>query len=108
MVNSKIALPRLTFYRDPSIISFDVSVVGFIMNVKSKMEIGFLTIPIDRNHWIAIRKVDSTFYNFDSKFSKPEAIGNEDDVKGFFRTKLQSGSSEQFIVTTATDANVGD
>ena len=88
--------------RDPSIIAFDESLVGFILNVKSKMEVAFFTLPIDCNHWIAVTRVNGLFYNLDSKLKHPEAIGSDDDVRTFFREKLSAGGSELFVIKSVT------
>lgn len=61
--------------KDPRTIQMDdAKVVGFILNVPSEYKIGFLSLPLQRRHWISIRYVRSAYYSFDSKLD-PVQIG---------------------------------
>lgn len=60
--------------RDPSCLHLK-SIFGFILNVPSEYKIGFITLPLRRKHWIAIREINSIYYNLDSKLETPEIIG---------------------------------
>lgn len=51
------------------------NIQGFILNVPSEYKFGFVSLPIKRRHWIAIKKIDGAFYNLDSKIEYPELIG---------------------------------
>lgn len=68
--------------RDPTCIDLS-KIVGFILNVPSEMKFGFLQFPLSRKHWIAVREVEGTFYNLDSKLEAPSPIGK---VGGLSRT----------------------
>lgn len=79
---------------------------------------GFVVLPLKRRHWIAIRKINDSYWNLDSKLDAPEYIGNvrffymfsicpfsnnffnsqEDSLKSYFKTQLQSNDKELFIV----------
>lgn len=62
--------------KDPSsTITFDDTVIGFIMNVPTEYKLGIVTLPLQRRHWISIRKVGDEYYSFDSKLKDPVVIG---------------------------------
>uniref|UniRef100_A0A670J395 ubiquitinyl hydrolase 1 n=1 Tax=Podarcis muralis TaxID=64176 RepID=A0A670J395_PODMU len=56
-------------------------VLGFIINVPSNVCLGFLSLPVRRRHWIAVRQLDGTYYNLDSKLKGPAPIGGESDLR---------------------------
>lgn len=35
----------------------------------------FLPLRLNRKHWIAVKEIEGTFYNLDSKLENPVAIG---------------------------------
>lgn len=45
------------------------------MNIPNDYHIGYIRLPLQRRHWIAIRKVGNCYYNLDSKLKEPLAIG---------------------------------
>lgn len=51
-------------------------VFGFILNVPSEYKIGFVSLPLRRRHWIALRKINDQFWNLDSKLSQPRSVGD--------------------------------
>lgn len=55
--------------------------VGFIVNVPSNVCLGFLSLPVRRRHWIAVRQLDGIYYNLDSKLKAPAPIGGEADLR---------------------------
>jgi josephin len=81
---------------DKSII--DNRSLGFILNVPSDYKIGFVTLPLRRRHWIAIKQIDSKYWNLDSKLDQPLCIGDEADLLCYLRSQLQSNDKELFIV----------
>lgn len=60
------------FIRDPSNIDFS-KIAGLILNIPSEMK--FLPLRLNRKHWIAVKEINGTFYNLDSKLDSPHAIG---------------------------------
>ncbi|XP_067878340.1 josephin-2 isoform X2 [Heterodontus francisci] len=54
-------------------------VLGFILNVPSNVTLGFVSLPIRRKHWVAVRQVDGVYYNLDSKLKSPVRIGSEEE-----------------------------
>lgn len=65
--------------KDPTSIDFEVAdkvIVGFILNVPSEYKFGFVSLPLQRRHWISLRKVNDIYYSFDSKFKGPVQIGS--------------------------------
>ncbi|KAH0626670.1 hypothetical protein JD844_001766 [Phrynosoma platyrhinos] len=49
-------------------------VLGFIINVPSNVCLGFLSLPVRRRHWIAVRQLDGIYYNLDSKVFLQEVL----------------------------------
>lgn len=93
--------------KDPSVLEITEDILGFIMNVPSDYKIGFVSLPLQRRHWISVRKVGRTFYSFDSKLKEPLKIGDADeDLVGHLRGQLDGKDKELFIVRRInTDTN---
>lgn len=83
--------------KDPSVINIS-KILGFILNIPSDYRIGFVTLPLKRRHWIAIRCLNGKFWNLDSKLDLPLCLGDEMDLLGYLRSQLQSNDKELFIV----------
>lgn len=92
--------------RDPSCIDLN-AIVGFILNVPSDYKFGFITLPLRKRHWIAVRQIDGKFYNLDSKLHTPECIGNEQQLFAFLQQQLQSNDRELFVIVESS-ANEND
>lgn len=56
-------------------------ILGFILNVPSHVTLGFLALPLRRQHWLAVRRFGATYYNLDSKLQAPVTIGGEDELR---------------------------
>ncbi len=74
--------------------------LGFIVNIPSPMQLGFVSVPIRRKHWIAVRQIDGTYYNLDSKLSKPVTIGDASKLRGFLETQLKLKGCELLLVVS--------
>lgn len=85
--------------KDPSCIDLS-KIVGFILNVPSEMKFGFLQFPLSRKHWIALREVEGTFYNLDSKLEAPVAIGKSSELLQYLREQVKCKDREIFVVVT--------
>ncbi|XP_030750566.1 josephin-1 isoform X1 [Sitophilus oryzae] len=86
--------------KDPACIDLK-NIVGFILNTPSEYKIGFITFPLKRRHWIALREINGIYYNLDSKLDIPKIIGTSQDLNNFICNELDSQDKELFIVTTA-------
>ncbi|XP_069738842.1 josephin-2 [Phaenicophaeus curvirostris] len=82
-------------------------VVGFILNVPSRVSVGFLTFPFRRKHWLAVRQLHGTYYNLDSKLRAPVAIGGEAQLREFLRDFLSQGLCEVFLVVSRAVEEAG-
>lgn len=73
---------------------------GFILNVPSDYSFGFVTLPLVKSrHWISIRRMsDDQYYNLDSKLSKPQRIGDHEEVVNYFKKEMKSNDKELFLV----------
>ncbi|XP_013110324.2 josephin-like protein [Stomoxys calcitrans] len=90
--------------KDPSCIDLN-AIVGFILNVPSDYKFGFITLPLRKRHWIAIRQIDGKYYNLDSKLHSPECIGDEQQLFAFLKQQLQSNDRELFVVVESSSVN---
>ncbi|XP_057244570.1 josephin-2-like, partial [Malurus melanocephalus] len=73
-------------------------ILGFLLNVPSRVTLGTLALPVSRPHWVGVRRLGRTFYNLDSKLAAPAAIGAEPQLREFLREALSRGPSELFLV----------
>ncbi|XP_055631796.1 josephin-like protein [Toxorhynchites rutilus septentrionalis] len=83
--------------KDPSCIETS-NIVGFILNVPSSYKIGFVKLPLQRRHWISVKKINGVFWNLDSKLDAPVQIGNEDQTMEYLRNQLQNNDKELFVI----------
>ncbi|XP_069783083.1 josephin-2 isoform X2 [Narcine bancroftii] len=73
-------------------------VEGFIMNIPSNVNLGPLSLPLRRQHWVAIRAVDGIYYNLDSKLKAPKGIGGEAELWTFLTEHLLQSSCQLLLV----------
>ncbi|XP_072102957.1 josephin-2 isoform X2 [Mobula birostris] len=79
--------------------SLDLSrVLGFILNIPSNVSLGPVTLPIRRQHWVAVRPVHGSYYNLDSKLKAPAAIGSEAELRKFLTDQIAQDSCELLLV----------
>jgi josephin len=76
---------------------------GLLLNIPLERPF-FDRLPVIRSftkpgrHWLSIKSIDGEqFYNFDSKYSKPKLIGNQDDLIQFLNT-LDRAQTYMYIV----------
>nr|CAH7751793.1 unnamed protein product [Callosobruchus chinensis] len=85
--------------KDPSCLNLS-NICGFILNVPSDYKISFITLPLRRKHWIAIREINGIFYNLDSKLDAPQLIGQESELLNYLREELDDKEKQLFLVVT--------
>lgn len=83
--------------RSPSDLNLD-SIFGFILNIPTDLRWGILHLPVQRKHWIAVRKVNGVFYNLDSKLNRPQLIGNGQQLVAFLKEEIQNKDKELLLV----------
>ncbi|XP_055836734.1 josephin-like protein [Episyrphus balteatus] len=89
--------------KDPACINFD-EVVGFILNIPADYKFGYVTLPIKKRHWIAVRKIDDgQYYNLDSKLESPHCIGDEESLLTYLKGQLESNDRELFIIVQTNE-----
>ncbi|KAK9960712.1 hypothetical protein ABG768_008552 [Culter alburnus] len=71
---------------------------GFILNVPSRVSLGFVSLPLRRRHWLAVREVNGQFYNLDSKLKGPSCIGGETELRSFLIEQLSQDVAEMLLV----------
>ena len=71
------------------------------MNVPNDWKVGFITLPFNRKHWIALKKIDDAWYNLDSKLQSPEEIGSNEDFLKYLESQLKEGNKELFLVVSS-------
>ncbi|XP_064593431.1 josephin-2 isoform X2 [Zonotrichia leucophrys gambelii] len=75
-------------------------VLGFLLNVPSRVTLGALALPLSRPHWLCVRPFGPAFYNLDSKLATPTRIGAEPQLREFLRSALAPAPSELFLVVS--------
>ncbi|XP_028928909.1 josephin-2 [Ornithorhynchus anatinus] len=75
-------------------------VQGLIVNLPSPVSLGLVSLPLRRRHWVALRQVDGTYYNLDSKLPAPAALGGEGELRSFLQDLLAQGPCEVLLVVT--------
>ena len=86
--------------KDPRIVDLE-QIQGCILNVPNDWKIGFVTLPFNRKHWIAFKKIQESWYNLDSKIKVPEKLGSDEDFYKYLELQLKDGTKELFLVTTS-------
>ncbi|GIY63330.1 hypothetical protein CEXT_310591 [Caerostris extrusa] len=81
--------------KDPSNIDFS-KICGLILNIPSEMK--FLPLRLNRKHWIAVKEIEGTFYNLDSKLESPVSIGKVPDLVTYLREQIRGKDREIFLV----------
>lgn len=61
-------------FRDPKCLNLPV-IQGFILNIPGDYKLMFVQLLLRRKHWVAIREINGSYYNLDSKLDSPELIG---------------------------------
>ena len=82
-----------------SVVNLD-KLIGCILNVPNDWKIGWLALPLNRRHWIALKDIGGVWYNLDSKMKEPEAIGSKDDCYEFLSKQLKHKDKELFLIVT--------
>ncbi|KAI4460377.1 josephin 1 2 [Holotrichia oblita] len=83
--------------KDPNCINLR-NIFGFILNVPSEYKVSFITLPLRRRHWIAIRQINGNYYNLDSKLDSPCIIGRHLNVIEYLKEELESKDKQLFLV----------
>ena len=83
--------------KDPRSVKINV-LEGCILNVPNNWKIGWVSLPMNRKHWIAFKKINGKWFNLDSKLKEPEIIGSDDDYYDFLSKNLKEGTKELFLV----------
>ena len=68
--------------------------------------VGF-QLPIKRPHWFSVRRIEKTYYNLDSKLSKPSVIGKDDsDMTRFLAHLIEN--EKQCEIFLVVEKNVSE
>lgn len=68
------------------------------MNKPSNVNLIGLKIPLKRPHWFAVRKINDSYYNLDSKLAAPHCIGNDKEVITFLKELLSLPAVQLLII----------
>ncbi|XP_017016241.2 josephin-like protein [Drosophila takahashii] len=83
--------------RDPHCLNLK-AIFGFILNVPAQMNLGYyIQLPFQMRHWLALRRIDGSYYNLDSKLREPRCLGDEESFLAFLSSHLQT-DHELFLV----------
>ena len=83
--------------KDPRTVKIN-KLEGCILNVPNDWRIGWVSLPMNRKHWIAFKKINEKWFNLDSKLKEPDIIGSDDDFYDFLGKNLKEGTKELFLV----------
>lgn len=85
--------------RDPSCLDL-TAIFGFILNVPVQMTIGQLVpLPFQMRHWLAVRRIDGSYYNLDSKLRQPACLGTDDaQFREYLREHLQPDNDHELLL----------
>ncbi|KRT81550.1 hypothetical protein AMK59_5026, partial [Oryctes borbonicus] len=83
--------------RDPNCINLQ-NIFGFILNIPSEYKVSFITLPLRRRHWIAIRQINGNYYNLDSKLDSPYILGKDINVIEYLKDELGKKDKQLFLV----------
>lgn len=83
--------------KDPSCLNLKL-IFGFILNVPSDYKLSFITLPLRRRHWIAMKRINGLYYNLDSKLDYPRLIGKSQELLDYLKIELDNKDKELFIV----------
>jgi len=79
-------------------------VLGFILNTPSSLRLGWLPLPVQRRHWVALKELqgeEGGFYNLDSKAREAVRIGGRAEFLEFVRGELEGKEKELFLVVSS-------
>ncbi|GJQ87776.1 hypothetical protein Trydic_g18635 [Trypoxylus dichotomus] len=93
--------------RDPNCINLQ-NIFGFILNIPSEYKVSFITLPLRRRHWIAIRQINGNYYNLDSKLDSPCIIGKGINVIEYLKEELGKKDKQLFLVVDEEKAAAQD
>ncbi|XP_033169714.1 josephin-like protein [Drosophila mauritiana] len=89
--------------RDPHCLNLN-AIFGFILNVPAQMSLGYyIPLPFQMRHWLALRRVNGSYYNLDSKLREPKCLGNEEQFLEFLATQLQMDHELFLVLDEETD-----
>ena len=81
------------------------NVTGFILNVPNCLKLGWVHLPVERRHWVALKEMKigeaeaQGFYNLDSKLKEPQLLGDASAFLEYLRSEL-GGEKELFLVVS--------
>ena len=76
-------------------------VLGFILNVPNTLKLGWLQLPVQRKHWVALKEVElGHFYNLDSKLKSAELVGGRVQFMDFLQKELSCSEKELFLIVS--------
>lgn len=101
-----ISLSYISFNRKFSDLRFE-NIFGFIINVPQQTSLWKKIITLGNastRHWFAIRYLNDTYVNLDSKLLRPEEIGDEEYLESFVLRHLRVDSQALIIMTKEVEA----
>ncbi|KAJ1530687.1 hypothetical protein ONE63_005553 [Megalurothrips usitatus] len=83
--------------KDPKCLNLP-EIRGFILNIPGDYKVMLVQLLLRRRHWIAIREIDGSYYNLDSKLDSPELIGKGEDLIAYLKNQLENKEKELFVI----------
>ncbi|XP_017156142.1 josephin-like protein [Drosophila miranda] len=89
--------------RDPKCLDLG-QILGFIMNVPLRLPLTQLLPPALRmRHWLALRCINGSYYNLDSKLRQPMCLGNEAEFVDYLREQLLPHTDQELFIVMTND-----
>lgn len=85
--------------KDVDILDLD-QIYGFVLNIPTDYEWGFIRIPLKRRHWTCVKAIQGLYYNLDSKLEYPELIGKDTEVSKYLKDQIGHKDKELFVVVS--------
>jgi hypothetical protein len=67
---------------------------GMLINITKPNS--YIPTPWSKQHWFAIRRMEDTWWNLDSKIKEPNRI---DDFRSYLRTLLEDSRTQVILIT---------
>ncbi|XP_026291955.1 josephin-2 [Frankliniella occidentalis] len=83
--------------KDPKCLNLPL-IRGFILNIPGDYKLMLVQMLLRRKHWVAIREIDGSYYNLDSKLDSPELIGKGEELLAYLKSQLENKEKELFVI----------
>nr|XP_017089740.2 josephin-like protein [Drosophila bipectinata] len=93
--------------RDPHCLDLE-NIFGFILNVPAQISLGYYAVqmPFQMRHWLALRQIDGSYYNLDSKLGQPKCLGTGAQFLDYLHTQLLPDNDHELFLVIQVDEDM--